>query len=55
MEGLLLLRQALGTERRPLSWVVGPQETIRAPLPLMREQMQPSRKATTVLREPDEI
>src|SRR6267142_1041094 len=55
LEGLLLLRQALATERRPLSWVVGPQETIRAPLPSMRDLMQPSRKKTTVLREPDEV
>src|SRR3974390_3439848 len=54
MEGLLLLQKAVGTERRPLSWVVGPQETIRAPLPSMRDLMQPSRKKTTVLREADE-
>jgi len=27
LEGLLLLQKAVGTERRPLSWVVGPQET----------------------------
>ena len=55
LEGLLLLRQAIGTERRPLSWVVGPQETTRAPLPSMRDLLQPSRKKMTVLRETDEI
>ena len=27
VEGLLLLQKAVGTERRPLSWVVGPQGT----------------------------
>ncbi|HJZ95206.1 MAG TPA: NADH-quinone oxidoreductase subunit B family protein [Candidatus Solibacter sp.] len=55
LEGLLLLRQAVGTERRPLSWVVGPQETTRVPLPSMRDLMQPLRKQMTVLRGPDEV
>jgi NADH-quinone oxidoreductase subunit B len=55
LEGLLLLRQAVATERRPLTWVVGDQKTTRAPLPSMRDLMQPSRKKATVLREPDEV
>ena len=33
LEGLLLLRNVVGTEQRPLSWVVGSQATVRAPLP----------------------
>ena len=40
-EGLMLLRQVVGTERRPLSWAVGSQETSRPPLPSMRDLMQP--------------
>src|SRR5438045_5214207 len=32
-EGLVLLSKAVGTERRPLSWVVGPQGTERLPAP----------------------
>ena len=55
LEGLLLLRQAVGTEQRPLSWVVGSQETVRAPLPSMRDLMRPSRQKAAVLREPDDI
>jgi NADH-quinone oxidoreductase subunit B len=55
LEGLLLLQKAAGTERRPLSWVVGPQETVRAPLPSMRDLMRPSRQRATVLREPDSV
>jgi len=55
LEGLLLLQKAVGTERRPLSWVVGPQETVRAPLPSMRDLMQPSRVKATSLREPDNV
>ena len=55
LEGLLLLQQAVATERRPLTWVVGDQKTTRPPLPSMRDLMQPSRKKATVLREPDEV
>jgi NADH-quinone oxidoreductase subunit B len=55
LEGLLLLQKAVGTERRPLSWVVGPQETIRPPLPSMRDLLRPTRQKSTTLREPDEI
>src|ERR1041384_6374180 len=32
-EGLVLLSKAVGNERRPLSWVVGPQGTERLPAP----------------------
>ncbi len=55
VEGLLLLQKAVDTERRPLSWVVGSQETVRAPLPSMRDLMRPSRSKARVLREPDQI
>ena len=55
LEGLLLLQKAVGTERRPLSWVVGSQETVRAPLPSMRDLMRPSRQKATILRKPDDV
>src|SRR5215813_9971772 len=55
MEGLLLLRESIGTEQRPLSWVVGSQETIRTPLPSMRDLLRPSRQKATVLREQDSV
>jgi NADH-quinone oxidoreductase subunit B len=55
LEGLLLLQKAVGTEQRPLSWVVGSQETVRAPLPSLRDLMRPARQKATVLREPDEV
>jgi len=55
LEGLLLLQKVVGTEERPLSWVVGSQETIRAPLPSMRDLMRPSRQKADVLREPDQV
>jgi NADH-quinone oxidoreductase subunit B len=55
LEGLLLLRHVVGTEQRPLSWVVGPQETVRTPLPSLRDLMRPSRQRATILREPSEV
>jgi NADH-quinone oxidoreductase subunit B len=54
-EGLLLLREAVGKERRPLSWVVGPQEVVRAEPLSMRDLKQPERARARVLRPPHEI
>ncbi len=55
MEGLLLLQRAVGRERRPLSWVVGPNRVIRAEQPSMRDLKREARRAATLLRSPDEI
>src|SRR5690348_264480 len=55
LEGLTLLQKAVGTERRPLSWVVGSQETARAPMPSLRDLKQTERRGVTVLRPPDGV
>ncbi len=55
IEGLLLLREAAGIERRPLSWVVGPQGVVRGVQPSMRDQKREMRQKTISLRSPDEI
>ena len=55
MEGLLLLQHAVGEERRPLSWVVGPQGVERAPMPSLRDLKRPQRQQATTLRPPDEV
>jgi NADH-quinone oxidoreductase subunit B len=55
MEGLLLLSKAIGTERRPLSWVVGPQTVLRAAMPSMRDLKRSERQQATFLRPPDEV
>jgi NADH-quinone oxidoreductase subunit B len=55
LEGVLLLREAVGKERRPLSWVVGPQTVTRAEMPVMREQRAEQRKLVTILRSPEEV
>jgi NADH-quinone oxidoreductase subunit B len=55
MEGLILLQQAVGKERRPLSWVIGPQGVVRPSGPSMRDLKRPERQRATVLRSPDEV
>lgn len=53
--GLRLLQQAVGQERRPLSWVIGPQGIEQGPLPSLRDEKRAERKAVTLLRPPDEV
>lgn len=55
MEGLILLQQAVAKERRPLSWVVGPQGVERAPSPSLRDVKRDERRHLDVLRAPDEV
>jgi len=55
MQGLLLLRDAVGREKRPLSWVVGPQDVIRGERPCQRDLKQEERCKATLLRTMDEI
>ncbi len=55
MEGLLLLREKVGKERRPLSWVAGPQEVIRPEMPSLRDLKREKRSKASILRSPDEV
>lgn len=55
MEGLTLLQTAVGSERRPLSWAVGPQGVSRPELPSMRDLKRVERQRATTLRSPDEV
>lgn len=55
MEGLLLLQKAVGLEKRPLSWIAGPQETEIPPRPSMRDIRRIERMQATELRSPDEV
>ncbi len=52
MEGILLLREAIGNERRPLSWVVGPQGVYRPAMPAMRDLKREERQRADTLRPP---
>ena len=55
MSGLLLLQDAVGEERRPLSWVVGPQGITRAEMPSQRDKKRDIRRQATELRSPDGV
>jgi NADH-quinone oxidoreductase subunit B len=55
MEGLTLLQDAVGTEKRPLSWMIGPQGVHKGPRPSMRDLKRPERQQATLLRPPNEI
>jgi NADH-quinone oxidoreductase subunit B len=55
LEGLLMLQQVIASERRPLSWVVGPQGVERVPQPSRRDQRQAERVKATDLPTPDKV
>jgi NADH-quinone oxidoreductase subunit B len=55
MRGLVLLGEAVATEKRPLSWVVGPQGVVRTVKPSLKDLMRAERKEQTDLRSPDGI
>jgi NADH-quinone oxidoreductase subunit B len=55
LQGLQLLQDAIGQERRPLSWVVGEQGVYKANLPAQRDLKKEARCAEQVLRSPDQI
>jgi NADH-quinone oxidoreductase subunit B len=55
MNGLLALRELVGQEKRPLSWVIGPQGLRRPQLPARREARRGERRAQTELPGPDTV
>jgi NADH-quinone oxidoreductase subunit B len=54
IEGLLLLRDSVGKEKRPLSWTIGDQGIIRPEKISLRDIKQAERTKMTTLRTPDE-
>jgi len=55
LEGLMLLQNVVGGERRPLSWVVGAQGVEKPRLPSERDRKQETRMRATTLKTTDEI
>jgi len=55
LEGLTLLQNAVGAERRPLSRFVGPQNIIRSERPSMRDMKREAREKMINLPSPDEV
>ena len=53
MQGLLMLREAVGNERRPLGWWIGPQGVERGPRPSQRAARAAERTSLRELRTPD--
>lgn len=55
MECLMLLQESITSEKRPLSWTVGPQGVTEAPKLSQRDAKRGDRLAATTLRTPDEV
>jgi NADH-quinone oxidoreductase subunit B len=55
MEGLTLLVESVGKERRPLSWVIGEQGVIKPEKISVKQRKFESRQAMTTFRSPDEV
>ncbi|WP_369426436.1 NADH-quinone oxidoreductase subunit B [Pontibacter anaerobius] len=55
MEGLMLLAESVGKERRPLSWTIGEQGIIRPEKIDVKERRQEARSKMTEFRSPDEV
>ena len=55
MEGLTRLREAVGKEKRPLSWLIGPQGVEKAEKISARDAKRPDRQKMTKITPPDRI
>lgn len=55
IQGLMLLGEAVGKEKRPLSWVIGEQGVIRPQLTPMKERKHEERMNMVNFRGVDEI
>ena len=55
LEGVLHLREAVANEKRPLSWVVGDQNTRRRPMPSNRDQKREQRSLQKDCRSMNEV
>ena len=55
MQGLLLLREEIGKERRPLSWFLGPQGVVKPEPVSLRDQKRVERTSARLLTPPDRV
>lgn len=55
LQGLMLLQDSIGKERRPLTWVGGEQGVFKPVMPSERERKRAERIAVTHLRTPDQV
>lgn len=55
LEGITLLAKSVGSEKRPLSWVVGPQGVVKGDRPVQRDLKRAERMSADFLRPMDEV
>ena len=55
LQGLMLLRESVGKQRRPLSWRVGPQGIEKSRLAAQRDLLREDRIRQSELRSPDSV
>jgi NADH-quinone oxidoreductase subunit B len=55
LEGLLLLRESIGKEQRPLSWIIGPQGIQKAEKISMRDIKREERCKMGIIRPMNEV
>jgi NADH-quinone oxidoreductase subunit B len=55
LEGLILLQKAIASDKRPLSWIVGPQDVVHAPRPSLRDMKRETRRQIATLNSPDRV
>lgn len=55
LEALILLQGLVGSERRPLTWVIGDQGIVRPEMPSERHLKREQRQKETILRPPTEV
>jgi NADH-quinone oxidoreductase subunit B len=56
LQGLILLQESIGRQRRPLSWVINDQGIIQKEAdPVQRIVRSPDRIAATELRSPNDV
>ena len=55
LEGLTLLADAIGKEKRPLNWVIGPQGVIKPEAISQRDLKRADRQHQTTFRTPDQV
>jgi len=55
LEGIVMLREMVGNEKRPLSWTIGPQGIIKPEMPSMRDLKHDQRVKMTEIMPPDRV
>jgi NADH-quinone oxidoreductase subunit B len=55
LEGILMLRDQVGNEKRPLNWVIGDQGIIKPQGVSMKEEKRAERMKMTEIRDPDSV